>query len=63
MHVPSDINVDGLRGHDGLHMTSEDASDLKINFSGLKSLWTAYTGSDNETPHTKWREIDLQPSC
>ena len=21
------------------------------------------TGSGNETPHRKWREIDLQPSC
>ena len=35
-------------------------------FPSLSSIWDRMfqtTGSGNETPHRKWGEIDLQPSC
>ena len=37
-HISSGSHIDGLWGHNALQITSEDASDFKIELSGLKNL-------------------------
>ena len=39
VHVVSDSRLGGLWGHDGLQMTSEVTSDLKIELSDLNYLF------------------------
>ena len=38
MHIAWNSHYGGIRGHSGLHMTSEDTFDLKFELSGLNYL-------------------------
>ena len=64
VHVATNHQLVGLWGHGGLQMTSEDATDLKLEISGLNTLcWHCFTVSkgpheQNETHAQETAPID-----